>query len=427
MKNFAKMRWVMLVLFIGGVTLNYITRNTLGVLAPELKQVLNISTQEYSWIVASFQFAYTIFQPICGWVLDHVGLKVGFMFFAFAWAVVCLLHPLATTWVSLAVMRFFMGATEAAAAPANVKFLTEWFPKKERGIAAGWSGVGFSLGAMLAPPLVIAIHLNFGWQAAFIVTGFMGLLWVLIWKVYYAHPAVHPYISAEEKEFILDRETLEGQSQQMKKSFAENFKSIASTKKFYGIAIPAFFAEPSWQTFSFFVPLYLATERGMNLKEIAMFAWLPFLAADFGSAASGYLSQWYNKYFNFNRNNAAIWSSVSGAFLMVSLAMVPFVNSPYTAIALISIGGFGHQLISAVLSVLVMENFDSNQVASVNGLRGFSAWTSGFLFSLLIGVIVPKSGYTPIFIGMGLFDVIGAVFMLWLIYDRSKKDLSKAV
>lgn len=424
MGKFMKIRWIMLIIFILGVTLNYITRNSLGVLAPELKQVLNISTQEYSWIVAAFQFAYTIFQPICGWVLDYIGLKVGFMFFALAWAVVCLLHPLATSWVSLAVMRFFMGATEAAAAPANVKFLTEWFPKKERGVAAGWSGVGFSFGGMLAPPLVIALHLYFGWQAAFVVTGLMGVLWVILWKVYYYHPTLHPHISPEEKEFILDKESFVEQEQRNKESFVESFKSIASTKKFYGIAIPAFLAEPSWQTFSFFVPLYLATERGMNLKEIAMFAWLPFLAADIGSAVSGYLARWYKDHFNFSRNNAAIWSSVSGAFLMLSLAMVPFVDSPYAAIALISIGGFGHALISAVLSVLVMEHFNSNQVASVNGLRGFSAWTSGFIFTLIIGAVVPKSGYTPIFIAMGLFDVIGAVFMMWLIYDKGKKILT---
>jgi len=424
MGKIANVRWIMLVLFIGGVTLNYITRNTLGVLAPELKQLLNISTQEYSWIVAAFQFAYTIFQPICGWVLDHIGLKVGFMFFAGTWALVCLLHPLATSWLSLAVMRFFMGATEAAATPANVKFLTEWFPKKERGVAAGWSGVGFSLGAMLAPPLVIAIHLNYGWQAAFIVPGIMGILWVVLWKIYYNHPSLKANLSMQEKAFILDEETLKDQETQVKLGFIESIRAIATTKKFYGIALPAFLAEPSWQTFSFFVPLYLATERGMNLKEIAMFAWLPFLAADFGSAASGYLARWYAKHFNFNRNNAAIWSSISGACFKVPLAMVPFVDSPYVAIALISLGAFGHQMISAVLGVLIMENFEPNKVASVNGWRGFSAWTSGFLFTLIIGAIVPKSGYTLIFVAMGSFDIIGAMFMLWFIYDRSKKMIA---
>ena len=108
---------------------------------------------------------------------------------------------------------------------------------------------------------------------------------------------------------------------------------------------------------------------------------------------------------------------------MISLAFVPFVHSPYAAIGLISIGGFGHAVISAMLGVLIMENFESNQVASVNGIRGFSAWTSGFLFSLLIGAIVPKFGYNPIFISMGFFDIIGAAFMLWFIYEKGVKVL----
>ncbi|MFA6076139.1 MAG: MFS transporter [Negativicutes bacterium] len=421
--KFTKLRWIMLIMFISGITLNYVSRNALGVLAPTLMKDLHITTQQYSWIVAAFQLAYTVFQPICGWVIDHIGLKIGFMLFAMAWSVLCMLHPLAASWQGLAGLRFFMGATEAAAAPANVKFLTEWFPANERAVAAGWSGVGFSFGAMLAPPLVIALQLQFGLQAAFIATGAMGLVWVLIWKIFYDKPAKSKYVSQEEREYILGK-PLVWHKQILKRSFWGDWKSIVGIKKFYGIALPAFLAEPAWQTFSFFVPLYLATERGMNLKEIALFAWLPFLAADFGSAASGYVAKWYKKHFNFNRNNAAIWSSVSGACLMLSLTIIPFVESSYTIIALISVGGFGHQLISAVLSVLVMENFDGEIVASVNGMRGFSAWTSGFLFSLIIGAVVPYWGYNPIFMAMGFFDLIGAALMLWLIYDRTNKMLA---
>ncbi|VBB05793.1 Hypothetical protein LUCI_1004 [Lucifera butyrica] len=423
MAKFKQLRWTMLVLFIAGVTLNYVTRNTLGILAPELEHIFHMSTQEYSWVVAAFQAAYAISQPICGWVLDFIGLKVGFLFFASAWAIVCMLHSLATGWESLAVLRFFMGVTESVAVPANLKILTDWFPSKERGVAAGWAGVGFSFGAMLAPPLVVAIRLHYGWQAAFYVTGFMGLIWAGIWKFYYNNPRDHKLISPEEKAFIFDEATVRSE-EPLKTNIWTCLKDICKVKKFYGVAIPAFLAEPAWQTMSFYVPLYLATERGMNLKEIAMFAWLPFLAADIGSAASGYLAKWYRNHFNFNVNNATVWSSVSGAVLMISLAFVPFVNNPYAAIGLISIGGFGHAAISAMLGVLIMENFESNQVASINGVRGFAAWTSAFLFSLLIGAIVPQSGFSPIFMAMGFFDIIGAAFMISLIYDRSRKALT---
>jgi len=423
MAKVKQLRWSMLVLFISGVTINYITRNSLGILAPELERILHMSTQEYSWVVAAFQAAYAIFQPICGWALDFIGLKVGFFVFATAWAVVCMLHSLANSWQILAVLRFLMGITESVAVPANLKILTDWFPSKERSIAAGWAGVGFSFGGMLAPPLVIAIHLNYGWQAAFVVTGFMGLIWAGIWKLYYNNPKDHKLISEEEKAYILDEETVRS-TEPLKTNLWTSIKNICKVKKFYGVAIPAFLAEPAWQTMSFFVPLYLATERGMNLKQIAIFAWLPFLAADIGSAVSGYLAKMYRGKFSLSNTNAAIWSSISGACLMISLAFVPFVDSPYAAIGLISIGGFGHAAISAMLGVLIMENFDSNQVASVNGIRGFSAWTSAFLFSLLIGKVVPSFGYNPIFLCMGFFDIIGATFMLWFIYEKGVKGLN---
>lgn len=147
------LRWWMLALFLLGVTVNYITRNSLGLLAAELKTSLNMTTEQYSYIVAAFQAAYTIFQPLCGWLIDVIGLKLGFLICASVWAVVCMLHAGAGSWIQLAILRFFMGSAEAAATPANAKAISDWFPRKERPVAAGWAGVGFSIGAMLAPPL----------------------------------------------------------------------------------------------------------------------------------------------------------------------------------------------------------------------------------------------------------------------------------
>jgi ACS family hexuronate transporter-like MFS transporter len=133
------LRWWMLVLFLLGVTVNYITRNSLGIIAPELKTSLGITTEQYSWIVGAFQLAYTIFQPLCGWLIDVIGLKLGFMICATLWAIACIAHAGAGSWLHLAILRFFMGGAEAAATPANAKTLGEWFPKSERPIAAGWA------------------------------------------------------------------------------------------------------------------------------------------------------------------------------------------------------------------------------------------------------------------------------------------------
>ena len=412
------LRWWMLGLFLLGVTVNYVTRNSLGILAPELKTSLNMSTEHYSWVVAAFQLAYTLFQPLCGWLIDVIGLKIGFLICALIWSVTCLLHSGAGSWLHLALLRFVMGASEAAATPANAKAIGDWFPKKERPVAAGWAGVGFSVGAMLAPPIIYVAHISFGWQGAFLLTGGLGLLWVGLWWCGYQSPEKHARLSDEERAWITQDNEAVGE----KLPFFQALKTIGKEKKFYGIAIPAFLAEPAWAVLSFWVPLYLANERGMDLKQIVMFAWLPFLAADLGSVASGYLTKIYVKWFGLTRVNSIVASSITGAVLMISLALMTLVKDPYLAIALISIGGFGHQVISCMLSALVVERFDRRQMATVNGMRGSCAWIASFIFSLIIGVTADTIGFNPLFVAMGFFDLVGAIFLVMFIAERRQRS-----
>ncbi|MRS13818.1 MFS transporter [Enterobacteriaceae bacterium RIT691] len=411
------LRWWVLVLFLLGVTVNYITRNSLGILAPELEKELGINSAQYSYIVGAFQLAYTIFQPLCGWLIDVIGLKLGFMICACLWAIACIAHAGAGSWLHMALLRFGMGASEAAATPANAKTIGEWFPKSERPVAAGWAGVGFSIGAMLAPPIIYFAHASFGWQGAFMFTGFLALVWVMLWWAFYHNPDKHPNLSKEELAYI----NQDNEAPPVKLPFFTALRTIGKNKRFYGIAIPAFMAEPAWAVMSFWVPLYLAKSYGMDLKQIALFAWLPFLAADLGSVASGYLTKLYVRVFGCTRVNSIVASSVSGAFLMLSLAVMAFTNNPYVAIALISIGGFGHQIISCMLSALVVETFDKGQMATVNGMRGSAAWIASFLFSLIIGVTADKIGFNPLFVAMGFFDLIGAVFLVAFIAERRAK------
>ena len=334
-RKIKKLRWWILVLFLLGVTVNYLTRNSLGILAPELKTSLGITTEQYSWIVGAFQLAYTLFQPLCGWLIDVIGLKLGFMICASIWALVSLLHAGAGSWIHLAILRFFMGAAEAAATPANAKTIGDWFPKKERPIAAGWAGVGFSVGAMLAPPIIYVTHSYWGWQGAFLFSGALAAGWVVLWLLFYHSPEDHPRLDKDELALIKQ----DNEPDAVRLPFFTALKTVGKNKRFYGIAIPAFMAEPAWAVLSFWVPLYLARERGMDLKQIAMFAWLPFLAADLGSIASGYLTRLYTRWFGCSLVNSVVASSVTGAFLMLSLALVAITKDPYITI-IADLGGW---------------------------------------------------------------------------------------
>lgn len=177
---------------------------------------------------------------------------------------------------------------------------------------------------MLAPPIIVIAHVSFGWQGAFLFSGGLALIWVVLWWLFYHSPQQHPNLSQQELDLIRE----DNEPVLPKLPFLTSLASLCKHKKFYGIAIPAFLAEPAWAVFSFWVPLYLATERGMDLKQIAMFAWLPFLAADIGSVASGYLTTLYRKWFGCSRVNSVVASSVTGAFLMVSLAFVAITQDP---------------------------------------------------------------------------------------------------
>src|SRR5262245_38397450 len=196
-----RLRWWMMGLIMLGSILNYLTRSTLSVAAPTVLQDLHINEHQYSYVVAAFQVAI-MFQPLCGYVLDVLGLRVGLAIFAFVWSVVNMAHGLAHNWPMLAGLRAMMGFAEGSANPAGMKATAEWFPAKERGLAGGVYNIGASVGSMLAPPLVVWAILNYNWQAAFVITGSMGLVWVVLWLLGYRSPAEHPSLTPEERAHI---------------------------------------------------------------------------------------------------------------------------------------------------------------------------------------------------------------------------------
>ena len=315
MKTVKALRWWIIVLVCLGTILNYLARNSLAVLAPELKQVFSISTQQYSYIVGAFQIGYTIMQPVCGFIVDLIGLRLGFALFAMLWSVVGVAHGFASGWLSLGILRGFLGLFEAAAIPSGMKAVAEWFPDREKSVAVGYFNAGTSLGAAIAPPLVVFLSMQFGWQAAFMATGALGFVWAALWYAQYRSPADHPRITPQERALIRD-----GQAT-MPPVSKRRIRDVVTARRFWAIALPRFFAEPAWQTFSFWIPLYLATERHMELKQIAIFAWMPFLAADLGGIAGGYLSPYLMKRFKL----PLVWSRVAGvalgAVLMLGLTV----------------------------------------------------------------------------------------------------------
>ena len=416
-------RWWIVGLICLGTIINYLARNSLAVLAPQLQVKLNFTTAEYSYIVGAFQIGYCVMQSVCGYFLDVLGLRLGFSLFGAAWSVFNMLHAVAGGWLTLALFRGLMGLSEAAAIPAGIKAISEWFPAKERSVAVGYFNAGTSLGALLAPPLVIWVSLQHSWQMAFVVTGAIGFIWVALWWTFYRSPKDHWFLGDQERSYIL-------KGQQPERSLAAGerrppmVRKILTAPKFWGIAIPRFLAEPAWQTFNFWIPLYLATVRHMDLKQIAIFAWMPFLAGDLGGIFGGYLSPLVMKFFKVQLIHSRIVGIVLGALLMIGPGSIGLVASPYIAIALFCIGGFAHQMISALLNTLSADVFDPHEVATANGFTGTAAWTGGLGFSLVVGALATTVGYGPLFACLALFDIIGAIVVIVLVGPHKVDNLA---
>ena len=413
------LRWWMMALLMVGSVINYLTRATLAVAAPTVLKDLDITTQQYSWILSAFQFAIML-QPLCGYVMDSVGLKLGFAMFAVAWSFISMAHGLAGSWQTLFGLRALLGFAEGSANPAGMKATSEWFPAAERGLAGGFFNMGASLGSMLAAPLVAWAILTHSWQFAFVLTGVIGFAWVALWLLFYQSPSKHKALSAEERDHILS-----GQERHLAGEGKPSFRTILGQRNFWGIAIPRFLADPTWGTLTFWLPLYLTTVRGFDLKQIAMFAWLPFLAADLGCMFGGTISIALQKR-GVGLINARRSAFTVGALLMMGVAFVGTVDSPYVAVALLSLAGFAHQTLSVTVITMASDLFKRSEVATVAGMAGTCGNAGVLVFSLLMGALVTRVGYTPFFIGLAALDLIGAVLLWTLVRERRPDTIAAA-
>ena len=420
MRKLWGLRWWMMGLLMLGSVINYLTRATLAVAAPTVLKDLDISTQQYSWILSAFQFAIML-QPLCGYVMDVIGLKLGFALFAIAWSIISMAHGLAGNWQTLFGLRALLGFAEGSANPAGMKATSEWFPATERGLAGGFFNMGASLGSMLAAPLVAWAILTYNWQFAFVLTGVIGFAWVTLWALFYQSPARHKALSPEERNYILS-----GQEKHLQGAGRPSIRHILGQRNFWGIAIPRLLADPTWGTLTFWLPLYLTTVRGFDLKQIAMFAWLPFLAADLGCMFGGTISIALQKYFGVGLINARRGAFTVGALMMTGVAFVGFVDNPYLAVALLSLAGFAHQTLSVTVITMSSDLFKRSEVATVAGMAGTCGNAGVLIFSLLIGSLVSRVGYTPFFIGLAVLDLIGAV-VLWTLVRERREDTMAAV
>jgi len=372
---------------------------------------LHITTQQYGYITGAVQ-ALIMLQFAVGYVIDILGVKIGFALFAFLWSVICMAHAFANSWQMLAGLRGLLGFAEGAFSPGGLKVVSEWFPAKERGLGGGLYNIGPSVGQMLAPPLVVWAILNYNWQASFVIVGAISLAWVVLWLVFYHPVAKHPLLSAEERALIVSGQEDYVRSDGKKPSVL----GILSRRNFWGVALPRFLTDPTWGMLSFWVPLYLTTVRHFDLKHIAMYAWLPFLAADLGCIFGPTVVLFLQRR-GLDLIDARRGAFTLGALMMIGVAFTGVVQDAYAAVALLCLAGFAHQTLSVTMITMATDLFPGNEVGTVAGMAGTSANLGVLISSLLIGGLVSTIGYAPFFVALSALDLVAAV-VVWTVIRK---------
>jgi ACS family hexuronate transporter-like MFS transporter len=237
----------------------------------------------------------------------------------------------------------------------------------------------------------------------------------MLWLLLYEHPKNHPRLSdAERKHIVSGQEAHYAQAGDTRRRWTE----IIRSRDFWSIGIPRILSEPAWQTFNAWIPLYMITERHMNLKEVALFAWMPFLAADVGCVLGGYLSPFLHKHAKVSLFTSRKLVVVTGALCMIGPACVGLVASPYAAIALLCVGGFAHQTLSGALFSITSDLFGKNEVATATGMGGMMGFLGAAAFTALFGVLVTQIGYSPLFATLAVFDLMAAVVVCTMARPR---------
>jgi MFS transporter, ACS family, aldohexuronate transporter len=409
--TFRSVRWTLIGLIVAAMVLNYLSRSILGVAAPTIMAEQKISTAQYSWITGAFQFGI-LFQPVCGYVLDWIGLKFGLALFVGAWSLLTMAHGFAGGWLQFASLRGCLGLVEGVAQPAGMKVVAEWFPARERGFAGGIYNIGASFGALFAPPFVAWSIFEGDWRFVFLITGALGLLWLIPWLFWYAAPSRHRGLSGAERELILS-----GQEHSATADYSKPVLGrLLRRRELWALASARFLADPVWGMLSFWMPLYLTSVRHFDLKQIALFAWLPFLAADIGCLFGPAIAAWLH------RRGAHLIDARRGAFtvgalLMTGMIFVSMVHSAALAVALLCLGGFAHQTLSISAITMSADLFPQHEVGTATGIAGLGANLGVLAFTLVLGSLVDRVGYGPFFILLGVGDLIGAL-LLWTLIRK---------
>lgn len=417
-------RWFIAFLLFAATTINYIDRQIFGLLKPELEIIFSWTESDYARIVMAFTACYALGQLFYGRVIDRIGTKMGYTISVTVWSVAAMLHATVRTTTGFVAVRALLGLGESGNYPGGVKTAAEWFPPKERALAIGILDSGSNIGACVGPILVPWLFANYGWQWAFIITGTLGFIWLILWRIFYEVPTKQKRLSKPELELILSDD------EEDENTAPIGWGRLLKLRQTWAFIVGKFLTDPIWFFFLFWLPSYFNTYFSLDLKKLSLPLVIVYAGTMIGSIGGGYLSSWLIK------KGWPVYKARKAALLVSAILVVPIIASRYTSdmwfvVALIALSVAANQAWSANIFAIVPDMFPKKAVSSVVGLGGMIGAVGSLLFEFSIGLVLDHfkstgnilAGYNIIFLFCGFSFLLAWVIIHFLTPKMNKVHL----
>lgn len=422
-------RWLILSLIFFATTINYLDRQVISLLKDDyLEKIFQWSESDYADIVIAFQLAYAIGMLGMGWFIDRIGTKLGYAISLAVWSLAAMGHAMARSTIGFIMARGILGLSEAGNFPAAVKTVAEWFPKKERALATGIFNSGTNIGAIVAPLTVPLIAMHLGWQWAFILTGALGLVWLIFWFALYEIPQKHRRLNKAEFEYIHGDKDEANFNET--RSAKQSWIKLLTFRQTWAFLIGKFLTDPVWWFYLFWLPSFLSKQYGLTKTELALPIAVVYSITTIGSVFGGWLSGFLIK------SRWPVYRARRFAMLVFALFALPVVTaqalgqySYWYAVLIVAIATAGHQAWAANLFTTVSDMFPKKTVASVVGIGTMAGCLTGMLISKFAGLILDhykalgtiETGYYIMFL------ICGSAYLLaWVIFNLLVPQMKRA-
>jgi ACS family hexuronate transporter-like MFS transporter len=382
-----KYRWTICALVFFATTINYLDRAVISLLKPYLETAFNWNSGDYANIEIAFKLAYSIGMVGVGRIIDKLGTKIGYALSTTLWSIAAMGHAIVSSTLGFGVARGFLGVTEAGNFPAAIKTVAEWFPQRERALATGIFNSGANVGAIIAPLSVPFIAEQYGWQWAFIITGALGFVWLVLWMFVYDTPANSKRLSKAEFNYInADIPSgLPAESAVVEEKPKTSWATLLGFRQTWAFALGKFLTDPIWWFYLFWLPDFLGKQYHLKGTAIALPVAAVYVLSSIGSIGGGYLPM------SFIKRGMPAFQARKTAMLLIALCVFPIVFAQYLgqlnmwlAVLVIGIAAAAHQAWSANIFTTVSDMFPKRAVGSVTGIGGFAGGMGGIALSALV-------------------------------------------